>query len=64
MAYTVKIDGRRFNWNGGPRITYVSRRFPRRWVEVSRESASHVVHAWLPTYDSPWAFKIRKVEDA
>lgn len=57
----VKIDGRWFRWSSSDRLTYVRKGMVRRWVPAPYESATHVIHAWLPTVDAPWLFKIRRV---
>lgn len=59
----VKLIGRTFAWHGGNRLVYVAKQFPYRWTEVDREDATHVIHAWLPTYSGPWEFKIRELGD-
>jgi hypothetical protein len=62
MAATFKIDGRRYRWSGHQRLNYVRRGFPWLWVDAPYETASHVIHMWLP--ESPggtWSAKIRKV---
>lgn len=61
MSYTIKVDGRRFTWNGASRLTYVRRSFPRGWKPAPYESATHVIHMWLPTALAPFKATIRKV---
>lgn len=61
MAANFKIDNRNFAWSGHARLEYVRKGFPFLWVSATPETATHVIHFWLPTVESVWNATVRPV---
>lgn len=61
MAANFKIDGRDYRWTGHNRLEYVRKAFLGRWQDATPETATHVIHFWLPTPTSVFHATVRKV---
>jgi hypothetical protein len=61
MAANFKIENRNYRWTGHNRLEYVRKGFPFLWVDATPETATHVLHFWLPDAYSVWHATARKV---
>jgi hypothetical protein len=64
MASNFDVEGRQYRWAGYGRLAYVRKAFPLLWVDAPQETATHVIHFWLPTTDAPFNATIRKVDQS